>query len=183
MNIEKLADTDLYIIKPKIFNDERGYFFESFKENTFKNQFPKIKFVQENESMSSFGTLRGLHFQNPPFAQTKLVRVIYGEILDVVVDLRLSSPKYGKHQSVVLSYKNKYQLLVPKGYAHGFVVNSDFAIVNYKVDSNYSPNCESGLLWNDSSLMIDWKIDLNKIKVSEKDRNLPKFDNLKSPFK
>lgn len=173
---------DLFIIEPQVFKDERGYFMESFKESWFKNEFPNISFVQDNESKSDFGTLRGLHFQTPPFSQTKLVRVINGEVLDVVVDLRFSSVTYGKHFSIILSEKNKRQLMVPKGFAHGFIVLSDSAIFSYKVDNIYSKNHDSGIIWSDPDLKIDWTLDNIAIKVSEKDKNLQSFDQFNSPF-
>ena len=135
MELVKTSIEGLVVIKPKVFQDERGYFMESFKESFIKKNFPDIKFIQDNESMSSYGVLRGLHFQNPPFEQTKLVRVIEGEVLDVAVDLRKNSLTYGKWESIVLSGKNKKQLFIPKGFAHGFVVLSEKAVFSYKVDN------------------------------------------------
>lgn len=173
---------DLYIIEPQVFKDERGYFMESFKESWFKNEFPNIKFVQDNESKSDYGVLRGLHFQRPPYSQTKLVRVINGEVLDVVVDLRINSVTYGKHFTIVLSEKNKKQLIVPKGFAHGFIVLSKSAVFSYKVDNIYSKEHDSGIVWDSNNLNIDWKINVNEIQVSEKDENLQSFNQFNSPF-
>jgi dTDP-4-dehydrorhamnose 3,5-epimerase len=173
---------DLFIIKPIVHGDDRGYFMESYKDGWFKENFPDISFVQDNESKSDYGVLRGLHFQNPPYAQTKLVRVIQGEVLDIAVDLRKNSPTYGKYESIILSEKNKKQFLIPKGFAHGFLVLSDTAIFSYKVDNPYAPNHDAGLLWNDNFLNIDWKIPLKDIKLSEKDKLQPKFNKLKTSF-
>ena len=147
MEIIKTFIEDLVIIQPKVFEDERGYFMESFKDSFIKENFPEIKFIQDNESKSSYGVLRGLHFQKPPFEQTKLVRVIEGEIQDVAVDLRKESPTYGKYYSIVLSGTNKKQLLIPKGFAHGFLTLSDYAILSYKVDEIYSPTHDFGIIY------------------------------------
>lgn len=173
MEIIKTSIDGLVVIQPRIFNDERGYFMESFKESFVKENFPDIYFIQDNESKSSYGVLRGLHFQNPPFEQTKLVRVIEGEVLDVAVDLRMNSPKFGKWESVILSGENKKQFLIPKGFAHGFVVLSKTAIFSYKVDNPYSKQHDSGIKYNDPTLNINWLIDNKTIKLSDKDRNLP----------
>lgn len=170
MEIIKTSIDDLLIIKPKVFQDERGYFMESFKESFISENFPHLKFIQDNESKSSYGVLRGLHFQKPPFEQTKLVRVISGKVLDVAVDLREGSKTYGKHVSVELSDENKLQFLIPKGFAHGFVVMSEDAIFSYKVDNYYVPSCDSGIFYD--SLDIDWIIPKTEIIISEKDRNL-----------
>jgi dTDP-4-dehydrorhamnose 3,5-epimerase len=175
MEIVKTSIEGLVIIQPKVFEDERGYFMESYKESFIKENFPNIHFIQDNESKSSYGVLRGLHFQKPPFEQTKLIRVIDGEVLDVAVDLRESSPTYGKWESSILSSKNKKQFLIPRGFAHGFVVLSDLAIVGYKVDNIYAPEYESGILWNDSLLNIDWRIGREHIKVSVKDEKHQKL--------
>ena len=179
MEIVKTSIDGLVVIKPKIYEDERGYFMESFKESFINENFPNIHFIQDNESKSSFGVLRGLHFQNPPFEQTKLVRVIDGEVLDVAVDLRKNSKTYGKWESVVLSAENKKQLLIPKGFAHGFIVISDKAIFAYKVDNIYNPEYEDTIRYNDPDLAIDWIIEENSILVSEKD-NPKKNKDLKS---
>ena len=173
---------DLVIIQPKTFKDARGYFLETYKESWFKENFPNITFVQDNESKSDYGTLRGLHYQNPPFAQAKLIRVILGVVMDVTVDLRKNSKTYGKHFSIILSAENKKQLLVPRGFAHGFLVLSKTAIFSYKVDNIYSKEHDTGLAWNDQTLAIDWNIDAKDVKLSEKDKNLIKFNQFKSPF-
>ena len=173
---------DLFIIEPEVFIDDRGYFMESFKDNWFKKEFPEIKFIQDNESKSTYGTLRGLHFQRPPFSQTKLVRVVEGKVLDVAIDLRTKSQTYGKFESVILSDENKKQFLVPKGFAHGFLVLSESAIFSYKVDNIYSKKHDSGIIWNSKDLNIDWKINEDEVKVSEKDNNLETFNQLNSPF-
>ena len=172
MEIIKTSIKELFIIKPKVFEDERGYFFESFKESFIESNFPEIRFVQDNESKSSYGVLRGLHFQKPPFEQTKLVRVISGKVLDVAVDLREHSESFGKWESVILSAENKKQFLIPKGFAHGFVVLSDEAIFSYKVDNYYNRYSESGIKYNDKELNINWQITPKDIKLSEKDKNL-----------
>ncbi|WP_067177451.1 dTDP-4-dehydrorhamnose 3,5-epimerase [Sulfurospirillum sp. UCH001] len=173
---------DLILCEPIIFSDKRGYFFESFNKENFENYLgKKINFCQDNESKSAFGVLRGLHFQKPPFAQSKLVRVVYGKVLDVVVDLREDSITFGKVLSFELNDENKKQLFIPRGLAHGFIVLSEEAIFSYKVDNYYAPQYEDGLIYNDDILGIDWKINSRDIKVSEKDkknmtmRNIYKF--------
>lgn len=180
MEIIKTSIEDLVVLQPNIFKDERGYFMESFKDSFFQDHFPNLKFIQDNESKSSYGVLRGLHFQKPPFEQTKLVRVIQGEVLDVAVDLRPNSKTFGKHESVILSGDNKKQFLIPKGFAHGFVVLSEEAIFSYKVDNYYAPNYDSGIIFNDSDLSINWKIDLKEVTVSLKDTTLNTFTQFKS---
>lgn len=175
MEIIKTFIEGLVIFQPRVFEDERGYFMESFKENFIKEYFPDINFIQDNESRSTYGVLRGLHFQKPPFEQTKLVRVIDGEVLDVAVDLRENSPTYGKWKSILLSGENKKQFFIPKGFAHGFVVLSNSAVLSYKVDNPYKPEYDSGIKFNDSLLNIDWKIEAAKIKLSAKDNNLKYF--------
>jgi dTDP-4-dehydrorhamnose 3,5-epimerase len=172
----------LVVLEPNVFGDERGYFLESFKKEWFNEHFPGIEFIQDNESLSQRGVLRGLHFQKPPCAQTKLVRVIQGEVLDVAVDLRKKSPTYGEHVSIILSSENKRQFLIPKGFAHGFVVLSDTAIFSYKVDNPYSPSDEDGIIWNDPSLGIDWQIQPNEVSLSEKDKHLRDFLSLITSF-
>ena len=167
---------DLYIIQPNIIEDSRGYFMESFRDDIFIKNFPKINFCQENESKSSYGVLRGLHYQLPPFAQTKLVRVIKGCVLDVALDLRKDSPSFGQHFSIELNEENKKQLLIPRGFAHGFIVLSEEAIFSYKVDNYYSPENDRGIIYNDNLLKIDWVVKDSEIKISEKDINLPVFD-------
>lgn len=163
----------LIIFEPKVFNDGRGYFFESYNENTFKEAGISISFVQDNQARSVYGVLRGLHFQLPPYTQTKLIRVLEGEIIDAVVDLRKGSPTYEKSFSVRLSSENKKQLLVPKGFAHGYAVLSPVAEVMYKCDAFYHKSSESGIMYNDPALQIDWGIPAEKAIVSEKDNKLP----------
>ncbi|ATL47361.1 dTDP-4-dehydrorhamnose 3,5-epimerase [Chitinophaga caeni] len=172
----------LVIFEPKVFPDERGYFFESYNYNTFKDAGIDIKFVQDNQARSTYGVLRGLHFQMEPYAQTKLIRAIEGSILDVVVDIREGSPTYGKSFSIELSADNKLQLLVPKGFAHGYSVLSETAEVMYKCDNFYNKASEGGIIFNDPSLAIDWKIDLSKAQVSEKDLKLPTLADCKHNF-
>jgi dTDP-4-dehydrorhamnose 3,5-epimerase len=180
MKINKTFIEDLLIIEPQLFKDERGFFYESYNKTKF-DKIINIVFVQDNESKSNKGVIRGLHFQKPPFEQAKLVRCVSGKILDVVVDIRTNSKTYGKSFSIELSSKNNKQLLVPKGFAHGFQVISDEAIVNYKVDEYYNPDSDSGIIWNDKDLSIAWNLDLKPI-LSEKDLKLDLFKNLKSPF-
>ena len=179
MEIIKTSIEGLVIIQPRVFKDERGYFMESFKESFIKENFPEIHFIQDNESRSTYGVLRGLHFQKPPFEQTKLVRVIDGEVLDVAVDLRKNSPTYGKWESIVLSGENKKQFFIPKGFAHGFITISKEAVFSYKVDNPYSKDYESGVIFNDSSLSIKWGISQSEIIVSPKDTKLKSFTFLK----
>ncbi|WP_075603532.1 dTDP-4-dehydrorhamnose 3,5-epimerase [Saccharicrinis aurantiacus] len=171
-----------YIITPNIFGDPRGYFFESFNQQLFEDNIGKISFVQDNESRSSYGVLRGLHFQKPPFNQAKLVRCVEGKVLDVVVDLRKDSNTYGKHITVELSAENKKQLFVPRGFAHGFVVLSETAIFSYKVDNWYSAQSDSGIAYNDVDLNIDWQIDEEAVLLSVKDSQLQSLAQLNSPF-
>lgn len=173
---------DLVILEPTVFGDERGYFMESFNAAWFQKNVCNTTFIQDNESKSSKGVLRGLHFQIPPFSQAKLVRVIQGEVLDVAVDLRKDSPTYGKHESILLSGENKKQFFVPRGFAHGFLVLSETAIFSYKVDNKYSPEHDSGILWNDKDLNIDWGGKLEDISLSTKDENLGEYINFNSPF-
>ena len=169
---------DLFIIQPDVFSDERGYFFESFNEKKFNEKFTHIKFCQDNESKSSFGVLRGLHYQLPPKAQTKLVRVIKGKVLDVAVDIRKDSPFFGKHFSIELSAENRKQLLIPKGFAHGFLVLSEEAILSYKVDNFYDKKLDRGIIFNDKELAIDWGINKSKLFLSSKDMKLPLFRDI-----
>ena len=161
------------IIQPDVYSDERGYFFESFLENIFNKKFPNIKFCQENESKSSFGVLRGLHYQLPPYAQTKLVRVIKGKVLDIAVDVRAGSPTFGKFVEVELSENNKKQLLIPRGFAHGFVTLSSEAILSYKVDNYYSSHFERGIAYDDEDIGINWKLNPCDLKLSLKDSKHP----------
>ncbi|MCU4177462.1 dTDP-4-dehydrorhamnose 3,5-epimerase [Carboxylicivirga sp. N1Y90] len=170
------------IIEPKVFGDQRGYFFESFNQKQFEANVGKVDFVQDNESRSSRGVLRGLHFQLPPYNQAKLVRCIEGEVLDVAVDLRKDSPTYGQHVAVSLSDENKRQLFVPRGFAHGFIVLSRSAIFSYKVDNWYAPEHDSGVIWNDPELNIDWQLDEESILLSGKDKILKKLSETEIPF-
>lgn len=172
----------LFLIEPKVFGDHRGYFFESFQQNEFDEKIGKTVFVQDNESKSVRGVLRGLHFQKPPFAQAKLVRCITGKILDVVVDLRKGSPTYKQSYSIELSDRNKLQLFIPRGFAHGFVVLSEEAIFSYKVDNLYAPAHDAGIRFNDPELLLDWKLPEAELKLSEKDRVLPLFSKTDLPF-
>ena len=171
MNIITTEIEGLLILEPKVFGDERGYFFESFSQREFEEKVCKTVFVQDNESKSGYGVLRGLHFQKPPFEQAKLVRVVKGKVLDVAVDIREDSPTFGKHVSVELSEENKRQMFVPRGFAHGFAVLSEEAIFQYKCDNYYMPQAEGGILWNDPALNIDWKIPMEDVILSEKDKN------------
>lgn len=172
----------LLIFEPKVFADSRGYFFESYNENTCKAEGVDIKFVQDNQASSQYGVIRGLHYQLAPYAQTKFIRVLSGKILDVVVDLRNGSPSFGKVFSLELSAENNLQLLVPKGFAHGYSVLSETAEVFYKCDEFYSKENEAGLAYNDPFLSIDWKIELDKEIISDKDLVQPTFENCKNNF-
>lgn len=173
MNIIPTHIPEVLIFEPKIFGDARGYFFESFRQDVFEKAVGKIHFVQDNQSRSSYGVLRGLHFQRPPFTQSKLVRCIEGEVLDVAVDIRLGSPTYGQHAAVRLSAENQRQLWVPQGFAHGFVVLSNTAIFAYKCDNYYAPEYDGGILWNDPQIGIDWIVDEKNIQLSGKDKIQP----------
>jgi dTDP-4-dehydrorhamnose 3,5-epimerase len=165
----------LLVFEPAVFGDERGYFFESYNSNTFASEGVDIRFVQDNQARSVFGVVRGLHFQNNPFAQTKLIRALEGTILDAVVDLRLGSPTHGKSFSIELSAQNKKQLLVPRGFAHGYSVISETAEVFYKCDNFYNKQAEGGLAYNDPSLGIDWQVPVDKMVLSQKDLEYPRF--------
>jgi dTDP-4-dehydrorhamnose 3,5-epimerase len=180
MKINKTFIEDLIIIEPSLFKDDRGFFYESYNKKNL-DKISKITFIQDNESKSNKGVVRGLHFQSPPFEQTKLVRCVSGKILDVAVDLRTNSKTYGKSFYIELSSENNKQLFVPRGFAHGFQVLSEIAIVNYKVDNYYNPKSDSGIIWNDKDLLIDWNLDL-KPNLSVKDLKLISFKELKSPF-
>jgi dTDP-4-dehydrorhamnose 3,5-epimerase len=182
MNIIKTDINDVVIIEPKIFNDERGYFFESYNDIEFINKVGLVDFVQDNESKSSYGVMRGLHFQKPPHTQAKLVRSVRGAVLDVAVDLRKDSPTYGKHVAVELTEDNHRQLFIPKGFAHGFSVLSDTAIFQYKCDDFYHPELDGGINILDESLGIDWRIPLNKAILSEKDTKHPMLKDFLTPF-
>ncbi|TBN00190.1 dTDP-4-dehydrorhamnose 3,5-epimerase [Hyunsoonleella flava] len=177
MIVEKTELKDCFIIKPKIFQDQRGYFFESFNKELFKLTIGKeINFVQDNESFSSKGVLRGLHFQKGEFAQAKLVRVVKGKVLDVAVDIRENSPTFGMHISEELSEDNKKQLFIPRGFAHGFIVLSENAVFSYKCDNYYNKDSESGIIYNDKDLNIDWKLDHKDFIISEKDLQLQSLE-------
>lgn len=178
MKVEKTALQDCFIVEPKIFEDNRGYFYEIFNKRNFKEQTGlQVNFVQDNESFSKKGVLRGLHFQKGKYAQAKLIRVVSGEILDVVVDMRQDSPTFLKHFSIQLSSKNKKQLFIPKHFAHGFLVLSETAHINYKCDNYYNKQAESGLIYNDKSININWGNELEFI-ISEKDQALPTLREL-----
>lgn len=179
MKITETGIEGLVVIEPRVFDDERGYFFESYNENKLADFKINTKFVQDNESKSTFGVLRGLHYQIEPKGMTKLLRVTLGRILDVAVDIRRGSKTFGKHFSLELSDINKKQLFVPKGFAHGFVVLSEEAIVNYKCDEFYSKDHETGILWNDPDLSIDWRIEKSLAILSDKDKTQPTFKNHK----
>jgi len=182
MKIEKTPIQDLVIINPTVFNDERGYFFEAYNKAKFNANGILYDFIQDNQSFSKRGVIRGLHLQINPFAQAKLVRVLEGEILDVAVDLRKGSATYGQHFSVVLSTENKKQLMVPHGFAHGFSVLSETASVMYKVDQAYHKESERGIRYDDPTLNIDWQVDPNEVIVSEKDLVLPIFEEIDWEF-
>ena len=182
MNIIQTAIPDVVIIEPKIFGDSRGYFFESFSEKNFVEKVTDTHFVQDNESKSCYGVVRGLHFQNPPHAQAKLVRVIKGRVLDVAVDIRKGSPTYGKHVAVELTEDNHRQFFIPKGFAHGFAVLSEEAVFQYKCDNYYAPQSEGAIAWNDPDLGIDWGIPEAKVLLSEKDAKHPCLKDADIPF-
>ena len=182
MNVIKTDIEGVVIIEPCIFTDARGYFFESFSERDFCKEVREIKFVQDNESKSSYGVMRGLHFQRPPFTQSKLVRVIKGAVLDVAVDIRKGSPTYGKHVAVELTEDNHRQFFVPRGFAHGFAVLSDEAIFQYKCDNFYAPEADGGISILDESLGIDWRIPMDKAILSEKDTKHSLLKDFDSPF-
>ena len=170
------------IIEPRIFKDDRGYFFESFSQREFEEKVCKTTFVQDNESKSGYGVLRGLHFQKPPFAQSKLVRVRTGAVLDVAVDIRKGSPTFGQYVSVELTGDNHRQLFIPRGFAHGFSVLSEEVIFQYKCDNFYSPQSEGAIAWNDPDLNIDWRIPVEEVILSEKDSKHPKLKDLQCVF-
>lgn len=171
MEIIRTEIEDVVIIEPRLFRDERGYFFESWSERDFNEKVRKVRFVQDNESRSSYGVLRGLHFQKPPYAQSKLVRVLSGAVLDVAVDIRRGSPTFGKHVAVELSGENHRQLFIPRGFAHGFAVLTDDVVFQYKCDSFYAPQSEGAIAWDDPDLGIDWRIPAGRVVLSGKDRH------------
>lgn len=182
MEIIKTNIEGVIIIEPRIFKDDRGYFFESFSQREFEEKVCKTTFVQDNESKSSYGVLRGLHFQKPPFAQSKLVRVIKGAVLDVAVDIRKGSPTFGQYVSVELTGDNHRQFFIPRGFAHGFSVLSEEVIFQYKCDNFYAPQSEGAIAWNDPDLNIDWRIPIEEVVLSEKDSKHPKLKDLQSVF-
>ena len=179
MDYIKTEIPGVWILEPKVLSDARGYFMEAFKKEDFEKHIGEVDFIQDNESKSSFGVLRGLHFQKGEFSQAKLVRVILGKVLDVAVDIRKDSPTFGKHVAVELSGENKRQLFIPRGFAHGFLVLSDEVVFCYKVDNVYSPQSEGTVLYNDADLNITWPIDPSEIIVSEKDKNAPLLKDYK----
>ncbi|MBK9463695.1 MAG: dTDP-4-dehydrorhamnose 3,5-epimerase [Chitinophagaceae bacterium] len=182
MPFQKTAIPGLLVFEPNVFEDSRGYFFESYNEAIFRKEGVDIRWVQDNQSSSTYGVIRGLHYQLPPFEQSKLVRVLKGKILDVVVDIRKGSPTYGKFFAQKLSSKNKKQLLVPKGFGHGFSVLSEKTEVLYKCDGLYNKESEGGIVYNDPALNIDWQIPIEKAIVSEKDKNLPALAKCNNNF-
>ena len=182
MEVIKTNINGVYIIEPRIFEDSRGYFFESYNDLEFVDKVGFVDFVQDNESKSSYGVMRGLHFQKPPYTQAKLVRCVRGAVLDVAVDLRKDSPTYGNHVAVELTEDNHRQLFIPKGFAHGFSVLNDIAIFQYKCDNFYHPECDGGINILDESLGIDWKIPMDKAILSEKDTKHPLLKDFETPF-
>ncbi len=182
MNVIKTNIDGVVIIEPRIFEDARGYFFESFSQREFDEKVAPIRFVQDNESKSSYGVLRGLHFQNPPFAQSKLVRCIKGRVLDVAVDIRNGSPTYGQWTSCELTEDNHRQFFIPQGFAHGFSVLSDIAVFQYKCDNFYHPEAEGALAWDDPDLAIDWQLLAADVLLSEKDKHHGCLKDFETPF-
>lgn len=178
MNVIKTDIDGLVVIEPRVFGDSRGYFFESFSERDFKREVADVDFVQDNESKSSYGVVRGLHFQRPPYAQAKLVRVVKGKVLDVAVDLRKGSPTFGHHVAVELSEDNHRQVFIPRGFAHGLSVLSDEVIFQYKCDNFYAPQSEGAVAWDDPDLGIDWGIPADKALLSDKDRKHPRLKDV-----
>lgn len=182
MEVIKTAIEGVVIIEPRIFTDARGYFFESFSQREFDAKVRPIRFVQDNESMSSYGVMRGLHFQCPPFTQSKIVRCVRGAVLDVAVDLRVGSPTYGRHVAVELTEQNHRQFFIPKGFAHGFAVLSPTAVFQYKCDEFYHPEADGGISIQDTDLGIDWRIPTAEALLSEKDTKHPLLRDFNSPF-
>lgn len=183
MEIISTEISGVLIIKPRVFNDARGYFYESYSKRDFEKAigYP-VEFVQDNQSMSTKGVVRGLHFQKPPYSQAKLVRCIRGKVLDVAVDLRKDSPTFGRHVAVELSEENHLQFFIPRGFAHGFSVLSDEAVFQYKCDNYYCPEADGGISLNDTALGIDWKVDAGDMILSDKDMNHPLLSDIQSPF-
>lgn len=182
MEVIRTEIPDVVIVEPKVFGDHRGYFFESFSERDFAAQVREVKFVQDNESKSCYGVVRGLHYQLPPHAQSKLVRVVSGRVLDVAVDIRRGSPTFGRHVAVELSAENRRQLFIPRGFAHGFAVLSDEAVFQYKCDSYYAPQSEAAIAWDDPDLGIDWKVPADRILLSDKDSRNPRLKDARHLF-
>lgn len=183
MEIIKTDIEGVFVIEPKVFGDNRGYFFESFNAKEFAEKTGiNITFVQDNESKSRYGVLRGLHFQLPPFTQSKLVRVVKGRVLDVAVDIRKGSPTYGKYVSCEMTEENKRQFFIPKGFAHGFCVLSDEAVFQYKCDEFYHPEAEGAIAWDDKEIGIEWPIPSDRVILSEKDKNHPTLKLFETPF-
>lgn len=182
MNVIETGIEGLLILEPRIFKDARGYFFESFSQREFEEKVGPVRFVQDNESMSTYGVMRGLHFQRPPYTQTKLVRCVSGRVLDVAVDIRLGSPTYGQHVAVELSAENHRQFFISKGFAHGFAVLSETAVFQYKCDEFYHPEADDGISILDGSLGIDWRIPTDKAILSEKDTRHGMLADFQSPF-
>jgi dTDP-4-dehydrorhamnose 3,5-epimerase len=173
----------LFVFEPAVFKDDRGYFFESYNEQTFHQQGISVRFVQDNQSFSRYGVIRGLHYQLEPHAQSKLLRVLQGRILDIALDMRVGSPTFGKYMGIELSAENKKQFLIPKGFAHGFSVLSETAEVSYKCDAFYNKASEGGILYNDPALAIDWQVPADKALVSPKDLELPVFSACRNTFR
>ena len=182
MEIIKTGIEGLLILEPRIFKDTRGYFFESFSQREFEEKVGPVHFVQDNESMSTYGVMRGLHFQRPPFTQSKLVRCVSGRVLDVAVDIRQGSPTYGQHVAVELTADNHRQFFIPKGFAHGFAVLSETAVFQYKCDEFYHPEADAGISILDESLGIDWRIPMDKAILSDKDTRHGMLADFQSPF-
>lgn len=182
MNVIETEIEGVVILEPRIFEDARGYFFESYSQRDFDAQVRPLQFVQDNESKSSYGVLRGLHFQKPPFTQSKLVRVLSGRVLDVAVDIRRGSPTFGRHVAVELTGENHRQFFIPRGFAHGFSVLSPTAVFQYKCDAFYAPQSEGALAWDDPDLNIDWKLPSCDVLLSEKDKCHPRLSEIESPF-
>jgi dTDP-4-dehydrorhamnose 3,5-epimerase len=178
MNVVEMAIEGVLIFEPRVFGDKRGYFFESYRQDLFEKHVGKVNFIQDNESFSRYGVLRGLHFQKPPHTQGKLVRVIQGSVLDVAVDMRKNSSTYGRHVAERLSEENKRIMWIPPGFAHGFIVLSETALFSYKCNNYYSPAHEAGVTWNDPALGIDWVVPPENIRVSDKDAHLPLFSEV-----
>ena len=182
MNFIATKIKGVYIIEPRVFNDSRGYFFESYSKREFEEKIGNVDFVQDNESRSTKGVIRGMHFQKPPYSQAKLVRCVVGKVLDVAIDLRKGSPTYGEHVAVELSEENHREFFIPKGFAHGFEVLSDVAVFQYKCDDYYHPEAEGGIYAFDPELGIEWQTNIENVIVSEKDKKHPKISEFSSPF-